>query len=158
MLNVFRRLFKLQLRTHTVCWYSLLSDASLVHTLRQGFFSLRPKNSYSSQKTQTQEFFRENSRIFFEKTQEMGKFWELFCLISQIYVVYVSDSTLKPRIIYILQFKLKEFLKTQWKLRDFSKTQGQNSPNFCKNSRFRKHHYPTQPKKRLKRNPGLCKT
>ena len=56
-----------------------------------------------------------------------------------------------------LQSKLKEFSKTQWKLKDFSKTQGQNSPQNCKNSRFRKLHLPTLPKKRLKKIPDISR-
>ena len=66
--------------------------------------------------------------------------------------VYVSDFTQKRQNIMFLQSKLKEFSKTQWKLKNFSKTQGQNSPQSCKNSIFRKLHLPTMPKKRLK-NP-----
>ena len=78
-----------------------------------------------------------------------------FLRLSQIYLVYVSDSTHKPQIIWILlkTQRISENLKR--KLKDFSKTQGQNSPNFSKNSRFRKLHYPTPPEKRLKKKPGL---
>ena len=89
-------------------------------------------------KTQNQEIFRENSSNFFEKTQETGKCWEPFCLILQICHVYVSDFTQKRQNMMFLTSKLKEFSKTQWKLKDFPKTQGQNSPQSCKNSIFRK--------------------
>ena len=57
-----------------------------------------------------------------------------------------------------LQSKLKEFSKTQWKLKDFSKTQGQNSPQNCKNSRFRKLHLPTvRAEKTPKKIPAIKK-
>ena len=108
-----------------------------------------PKNSNS------RNFSRKLKHFFQKKTQETGKCWEPFCLISQIYPVYVSDFTQKRQNIMFFQSKLKEFSKTQWKLKDFSKTQGQNSPQNCKNSRFRKLHLPTLPKKRLKKIPVL---
>ena len=111
----------------------------------------RPKNS-RAQKLKLKKFFAKTQAFFSKKTQETGKCWEPFCLISQIYPVYVSDFTQKRQNIMFLQSKLKEFSKTQWKLKNFSKTQGQNSPQNCKNSRFRKLHLPTVPKKRLKKS------
>jgi len=62
--------------------------------LCQGFFRRRPKNS-RAQKLKLKNFFAKTQAFFSKKTQETGKCWEPFCLISQIYPVYVSDFTQK---------------------------------------------------------------
>ena len=71
-----------------------------------GFFQPSAKKLQGS-KTQTQAFF-------FSKKLKSGnrKMFRAFLRVSQIYLVYVSDSTQNPRIIWILQSKLNEFPKT----------------------------------------------
>ena len=120
----------------------------------QVFFRRRPKNS-RAQKLKLKKFFAKTQAFFFKKKlKKPENAGNLFALYHKyiLFSVYVSDFTQKRQNIMFLQSKLKEFSKTQWKLKDFSKTQGQNSPQNCKNSRFRKLHLPTVPKKRLKKS------
>ena len=55
----------------------------------------------------------------------------------------------------VFAVKTQGIFKNSMETQEFLKTQGQNSPQNCKNSRFRKLHLPTVPKKRLKKIPDI---